>query len=83
MDGSLDLTATESQNFEDFEQYSSDIRDFIFNQMLEFVVLGLLANFLFLNWLKEGDVLKLSDDWDNQEEIVDGVEESVHQTALD
>ena len=65
MTGSADLSAAQSENFSDFEKYSSDIRDFVFNQILEFVVLGLLGNFYFLKWLKEGDVLKLSDNWDN------------------
>jgi hypothetical protein len=43
--------------------------------MLEFVILGLLANFFFYRWILEGDILKLSENWEYPDDCLDDIEE--------
>jgi hypothetical protein len=75
--GQASLSPVEAQEFTDFQEYSSDIRDFVFNQMLEVIVLGMLANYCLLSWILEGEVTKLSENWEYKDDALEDIREDM------
>ena len=63
-----DLTPGELNKYNELVQSIENMNDFLLNQILEVLIIGLVANMMIQNWLMDGEIMSLQNDWEYQEE---------------
>ena len=54
----------QKESEKEFSTFAENLHDFLINQIIEVVLIGLSANFLMQKWLIEGDIVKLEESWE-------------------